>query len=164
MACCNLEDIESKTNNMTEIEKNKIVTELAEALQNNDYDQFISHFEENAIFEMPFTITGENNLKGISEIKKHFENAALDPTIKGIQTEEVMTKYYHSDPFVIVEYFIKGRSANSHGAFHIQLGVAFIRFGESGIVYYKDIPNTIGLAKKAGTLDQLANSWNSAEA
>ncbi|MGV3612066.1 MAG: nuclear transport factor 2 family protein [Fluviicola sp.] len=146
---------------MTEIEKNKIIAELSEALQFNDYDKFISYFEENAVFEMPFAINGENNLKGISEIKKHFEGVALDPATKMIQIEEVMTKYYHSDPFVIVENFIKGRSASSKGAFHMQSGVAFIRFGESGIVYYKDIPNTIGLAKKAGVLDQLVASWKS---
>ena len=148
---------------MTEIEKNKIIAELSEALQFNDYEKFTSYFEENAVFEMPFTINGENNLKGKAEIKKHFEGVALDPTTKMIQLEEVMTKYYHSDPFVIVEYFIKGRSASSKGAFHMQSGVAFIRFGETGIVYYKDIPNTIGLAKKAGTLDQLAASWNDSE-
>lgn len=148
---------------MTEIEKNKIIAELAEALQFNDYEKFTSYFEENAVFEMPFAINVENNLKGISEIKKHFEGVASDPLVKGIHIEEIMIKSYHCDPFIIVEYFTKGRSANSKGAFHIQSGVAFIRFGETGIVYYKDIPNTIGLAKKAGVLDQLVNSWSAEE-
>jgi hypothetical protein len=148
---------------MTEIEKNKIIAELAEALQFNDYDKFTSYFEENAVFEIPFGISESANIKGLSEIKKHFEQVASDPMVKLIHIEEIMVKSYASDPFVIVEYFTKGRSANSNGAFHIQSSIALIRFGETGIVYYKDIPNTIGLAKKAGALDQLVNSWSAEE-
>lgn len=138
---------------MTEINKNQIIAELAEALQYNDYDKFAGYFEENAVLELPFGESGGLSFKGLAEIKKHFESIASDPITKEIHTEEVMTKIYHSDPFTIVEYFTKGRSVKSGGAFHIQSAVAFIRFGESGIVYYKDIPNTGGLAKKAGISD-----------
>ncbi len=135
---------------MTEIQKNQIITELAEALQNNDYDKFLTYFEEGAVMELPFGAAGGTSFKGLSEIKRHFESIASDPVTKGIHTEEVMAKNYHSDPMTIVEYFTKGRSVKAGGAFHLQSAVAFIRFGESGIVYYKDIPNTEGLAKKAG--------------
>ena len=100
--------------------------------------------------ELPFGAAGGTSFKGLSEIKRHFESIASDPVTKGIHTEEVMAKNYHSDPMTIVEYFTKGRSVKAGGAFHLQSAVAFIRFGESGIVYYKDIPNTEGLAKKAG--------------
>ncbi len=148
---------------MTDIEKNKIITELAEALQSNDYDKFTSYFEENAVFEMPFMVNGGMNIKGLADIKTHFESVASDSLTKLIQIEEVMTKSYHSDPFTIVEYFTKGRAASTMGAFHIQSAIALIRFGESGIIYYKDIPNTIGLSKKAGALDQLVDSWSKSE-
>ena len=148
---------------MTEMEKNKIITELAEALQYNDYDKFTSYFEETAVFEMPYMVNGGMNIKGLAEIKKHFESVASDSLTKSIHIEEVMVKSYHSDDMTTVEYFTKGRSDSTNGAFHIQSSIALIRFGASGIVYYKDIPNTIGLAKKAGTLDQLTDSWKSAE-
>lgn len=135
---------------MTEIQKNQIITELAEALQNNDYDQFVSYFEEGAVLELPFGPAGGTTFKGLSEIKKHYETIASDPVTKGIHTEEIISKSYHSGPVTIVEYFTKGRAVKIGGAFHIQSAIACIRFGESGIVYYKDIPNTAGLAKKAG--------------
>jgi hypothetical protein len=138
---------------MTEIKKNQIITELAEALQYNDYDKFTSYFEENALLEIPFGADGGTSFKGLPEIKKHVESIASDPVLKLIHIEEVMTKTYHSDPFTTVEYFTKGRSVKAGGAFHIQSAIALIRFGESGIIYYKDIPNTAGLAKKAGAPD-----------
>jgi hypothetical protein len=138
---------------MTEIKKNQIITELAEALQYNDYDKFASYFEENAVIELPFGSDGGTSIKGLPEIKKHLEGIASDPVLKLIHIEEVMTKSYHSDPFTTVEFFTKGRSVKAGGAFHIQSAIALIRFGESGIVYYKDIPNTTGLAKKAGASD-----------
>ncbi len=144
---------------MTEIKKNQIITELAEALQNSDYIKFVSYFEENAIFEIPFGINDGTILKGLAEIKKHFESIASNPLSKLIHIEEIMTKSYHSNEVTTVEYFTKGRSVKAGGVFHIQSSIALIRFGESGIVHYKDFPNTIGIAKKAGALDQLAASW-----
>jgi hypothetical protein len=148
---------------MTEIRKNEIITELAEALQNRDYETFTGYFEEHSVLELPFMVNGGVTFKGLSEIKKHFEDLAADPLEKLIQIREIMTKSYHSEEFVTVEFFAKARSVNSGGTFHIQSSIALIRFGESGIVYYKDIPNTSGMAKKANALEQLAASWDSKE-
>lgn len=144
---------------MTEIEKNRIISKLAEALQERDYDQFVSAFEENAVFELPFLVEGGIMLKGLQEIKKHFEHLAENPSSKLLRIEEVMTKSYHSSEAVTVEYFTKGRVIDTGETFHMQTSIAIIRFGESGITYYKDIPNTLGIAKKAGLLSQLAASW-----
>lgn len=144
---------------MTEFETNQIVTELGEALQDRDYPKFTSYFEDNAVFELPFKVDGGIMLKGLPEIKKHFESIAENPLEKLIRIEEVMTKSYQSSEAVTVEYFTKGRLVSTGETFHIQSSIAIIRFGETGIVYYKDIPNTLGIAKKAGVLDQLAASW-----
>lgn len=144
---------------MTEFETNQIVTELGEALQDRDYPKFTSYFEDNAVFELPFKVDGGIMLKGLPEIKKHFESIAENPLEKLIRIEEVMTKSYQSSEAVTVEYFTKGRLVSTGETFYIQSSIAIIRFGETGIVYYKDIPNTLGIAKKAGVLDQLAASW-----
>ncbi|AEA43056.1 nuclear transport factor 2 family protein [Fluviicola taffensis] len=144
---------------MTEAKKNQIITELAEALQDRDFSKFISYFEENAAFEIPFRANGGIILKGLPEIKKHFEQVATDSLTTLIRIEEVVTKCYHSDETVIVEYFTKGRVLSTGETFYIQSSIALVRFGESQITYYKDIPNTLGIAKKAGVLDQLAASW-----
>jgi ketosteroid isomerase-like protein len=144
---------------MTEFETNLIVTELGEALQDRDYTKFTSYFEDNAVFELPFKVDGGIMLKGLPEIKKHFESIAENPLEKLIRIEEVMTKSYQSSEAVTVEYFTKGRLVSTGETFHIQSSIAIIRFGETGIIYYKDIPNTLGIAKKAGVLSQLAASW-----
>lgn len=144
---------------MTEFKRNQIITELAEALQAGDYGRFLSYFEENAVFELPFRVDGGIMLKGLPEIRKHFESLTENPLEKLIRVEEVMTKSYQSSEAVTVEYFTKGRLVGTGETFHIQSSIAIIRFGETGIVYYKDIPNTLGIAKKAGILDQLAASW-----
>lgn len=144
---------------MTEIRKNEIVAELSEALQDRDYNKFVSCFEENAVLEIPFMANGGVIHKGIPEIKKYFEGVAEDSVSNLIRVEEVIAKNYHSSEVVTVEYFTKGRLISTGERFHIQSAIALIRFGETGIVYYKDIPNTICLAKKAGVLDQLAASW-----
>lgn len=144
---------------MTEVRKNRIIGDLAEALQDGDYDRFVSYFEENAVFELPFRIDGGEILKGLPEIKKHFESIAENSLAKLIRIEEVMTKSYTSSETVTVEYFTKGRIVSTGETFHIQSSIALIRFGETGIVYYKDIPNMLGIAKKAGTLEQLVASW-----
>lgn len=144
---------------MTEFKKNQIIAELAESLQVPDYGRFLSYFEDNAVFELPFLVDGGIMLKGLPEIKKHFESVAENPGEKLIRVEEVMTKSYQSSEAVTVEYFTKGRLVSTGETFHIQSSIAIIRFGESGIVYYKDIPNTLGMAKKAGILDKLVASW-----
>jgi len=144
---------------MTEFKRNQIIAELAESLQVPDYGRFLSYFEENAVFELPFEVDGGIMLKGLPEIRKHFESLAADPIGKLLRIEEIMTKSYQSSEEVIVEFFTKGRLVSTGGTFHVQSSIAIIRFGESGIVYYKDIPNTLGLAKKAGVLTQLATSW-----
>jgi ketosteroid isomerase-like protein len=144
---------------MTEFKRNQIVTELAEALQYSDYDKFASYFEESAVFELPFMVDGGIMLKGLPEIKKHLKEVAENPLQKLIRIEEVMTKSYQSSEAITVEYFTKGRLVSTGETFHIQSSIAILRFGETGIVYYKDIPNTLGIAKKAGILDQLAASW-----
>jgi ketosteroid isomerase-like protein len=144
---------------MTEMKRNQIIAELAEALQERDYDQFLSHFAENAVFETPFEVNGGEIHKGLAEIKKHFESIAENPMAKLIRIEEVIAKSYHNDETATVEYFTKGRLLSTGETFHIQSSIALIRFGESGIVYYKDIPNTLGLAQKAGVLTDLAASW-----
>ncbi|WP_341902979.1 nuclear transport factor 2 family protein [Fluviicola taffensis] len=144
---------------MTEFKRNQIITELAESLQAGDYGRFLSYFEENAVFELPFRVDGGILLKGLPEIRKHFESVAEDPMEKLVRIEEVMTKSYEGSEAVTVEYFTKGRLVSTGETFHIQSAIAIIRFGETGIVYYKDIPNTLGMAKRTGTLNQLAASW-----
>lgn len=144
---------------MTEIRKNEIIAELAEAMQDREYDKFVNCFEENAVLEIPFMVNGGICHKGLPEIKKHFESVAADSLTNLIRVEEVIAKSYHSDEAVTVEYFTKGRLVSTGETFHIESSVALIRFGESGIVYYKDIPNTLCIAKKAGVLDQVVASW-----
>lgn len=144
---------------MTEFKRNQIIAELTESLQVPDYGRFLSYFEENAVLELPFGVDGGIMLKGLPEIRKHFESLADDPINKLIRIEEIMTKSYQSSEEVTVEFFTKGRLVSTGETFHIQSAIAIIRFVETGIVYYKDIPNTLGIAKKAGVLDQLAASW-----
>lgn len=144
---------------MTEFKRNQIIAELAESLQVPDYGRFLSYFEENAVFELPFEVDGGILLKGLPEIRKHFERLAEEPINKLIRIEEIMTKSYQTSEVVTVEYFTKGRLVSTGETFHIQSSIAIIRFGETGIVYYKDIPNTLGMAKKSGMLDKLAASW-----
>ena len=85
---------------MTEFKRNQIITELAEALQAGDYGRFLSYFEENAVFELPFRVDGGIMLKGLPEIRKHFESLTENPLEKLIRVEEVMTKSYQSSEAV----------------------------------------------------------------
>ena len=144
---------------MTEIRRNEIITELAESLQDREYDRFIKCCEENAVLEIPFMADGGVVHKGLPEIKKHFENVAADSMTNLIRIEEIMAKTYHNEEVATVEFFTKGRLISTGETFHIPSAVAIIRFGETGIVHYKDIPNTICIAKKAGVLNQLLDSW-----
>jgi ketosteroid isomerase-like protein len=146
---------------MTENEINKTVTALAKSLQERDYDTFVSFFTADAVFEIPFTVNGGTLLKGLTAIKEHFENVRQNPLTKLIRIDEVSTLVYHSTSgnTVTVEYFIKGTSVNTGEAFEIQSSIAVIQFNEQGIQHYKDFPNTLGIAKKAGVLPQLAAAW-----
>ena len=82
---------------MTEIRRNEIITELAESLQDREYDRFIKCFEENAVLEIPFMADGGVVHKGLPEIKKHFENVAADSMTNLIRIEEIMAKTYHNE-------------------------------------------------------------------
>ncbi|MDX8568758.1 nuclear transport factor 2 family protein [Elizabethkingia sp. HX XZB] len=146
---------------MDELKINAIIQELSNSLQTRDYDNFVSYFTDNAIFEIPFTVNGGTIINGKENIKKHFENVSQNPLTKLIEIESVYTKVYHctDSQRVTVEYFTKGKSLSTNESFEIQSSIAFIRFDEVGIVYYKDFPNTLGIAQKAGVLSQLAATW-----
>ncbi|KUY30253.1 nuclear transport factor 2 family protein [Elizabethkingia ursingii] len=146
---------------MDELKINAIIQELSNSLQTRDYDNFVSYFTDNAIFEIPFTVNGGTIINGKENIKKNFENVSQNPLTKLIEIESVYTKVYHctDSQTVTVEYFTKGKSLSTNESFEIQSSIAFIRFDEVGIVYYKDFPNTLGIAQKAGVLSQLAATW-----
>ncbi|OPB84794.1 hypothetical protein BB021_15775 [Elizabethkingia ursingii] len=146
---------------MDELKINTIIQELSNSLQTRDYDNFVSYFTENAIFEIPFTVNGGTIINGKENIKKHFDNVRQNPLTKLIEIESVYTKVYHctDSQTVTVEYFTKGKSLSTNESFEIQSSIAFIRFDEVGIVYYKDFPNTLGIAQKAGVLSQFAATW-----
>lgn len=143
---------------MNEIKISEIVAELCKSLKARDYEKFVSFFAEEAIFEIPFTVNGGTVIKGLLKIKEHFRNIRQNPLANLIQIESVSAKTYPSTIYgtVTVEYFTKGTSLNTGEKFEIQSSIALIQFNESGIIYYKDYPNTIGIAKKAGALSQLA--------
>ena len=147
---------------MTENQIDEIVREIAKALQSREYETFVSFFTDNAVFEIPFTVNGGTILKGLPKINEHFVSIGQNPLTKLIQIEVVTAKVYHStsDKMVTVEYFTKGKSLSTGETFDIQSSIALIQFDEVGIVYYKDFPNTIGIAKKAGVLAQLAATWS----
>jgi len=146
---------------MDESKINTIVQELSNSLQTRNYDKFVSYFTDNAIFEIPFTVNGGTTINGKEGIKKHFDHVRQNPLTKLIEIETVSTKIYHcaEEKTATVEYFTKGKSLNTNETFEIQSSIALIKFDENGIVHYKDFPNTLGIAQKAGVLSQLAATW-----
>ncbi|MCL1669044.1 nuclear transport factor 2 family protein [Elizabethkingia ursingii] len=146
---------------MDELKINATIRELSNSLQERDYDNFVSYFADNATFEIPFTVSGGTVINGKENIKKHFDNVQQNPLTKLIEIESVYTKIYHctDSQTVTVEYFTKGKSLSTDETFEIQSSIALIRFDENGIVHYKDFPNTLGIAQKAGVLSQLAATW-----
>ncbi|MCL1656429.1 MULTISPECIES: nuclear transport factor 2 family protein [Elizabethkingia] len=146
---------------MDELKINTIIQELSNSLQTRNYDKFVSYFTDSATFEIPFTVNGGTVINGKENIKKHFDNVQQNPLTKLIEIESVYTKIYHctNNQTVTVEYFTKGKSLSTSESFEIQSSIALIKFDEDGIVYYKDFPNTLGIAQKAGVLSQLAATW-----
>ena len=146
---------------MDELKINAVIQELSNSLQTRNYDRFVSYFTDNATFEIPFTVNGGTTINGKENIKKHFDNVQQNPLTKLIEIESVYTKIYHGTDgqTVTVEYFTKGKLLSTNEPFEIQSSIALIRFDETGIVSYKDFPNTLGIAQKAGVLSQLAATW-----
>ncbi|WP_131828814.1 nuclear transport factor 2 family protein [Elizabethkingia bruuniana] len=146
---------------MDELKINAVIQELSNSLQTRNYDNFVSYFTDNATFEIPFTVNGGTLINGKENIKKHFDNVQQNPLTKLIEIESVYTKIYHctDSQAVTVEYFTKGKLLSTNEPFEIQSSIALIRFDETGIVSYKDFPNTLGIAQKAGVLSQLAATW-----
>lgn len=146
---------------MNEVKRNTIIKELANALQTRIYDGFVSHFADHATFEIPFTVNGGTIIKGKENIKTHFDHVQQNPLTQLIEIESVSTKVYHNTDgqTVTVEYFTNGKSLATHESFEIQSSIALITFDDDGIIYYKDFPNTLGIARKAGVLAQLAATW-----
>ncbi|NIF07596.1 hypothetical protein F3J23_19415 [Chryseobacterium sp. Tr-659] len=146
---------------MTTEKISNIIFALSKALQSRDYDSFVEYFNEDAVFEIPFTVNGGTVLEGLTKIKEHFEGVKQNPLTKLIDIDEVYTKIYHGmdGNKATVEYFTKGKSIQTNELFEIQSSIAIIEFNEAGIVHYKDFPNTLGIAKKAGVLGQLVAMW-----
>jgi ketosteroid isomerase-like protein len=140
------------------------VAAMARALQTRDYDRFTSFFTASAVMEIPFTADGGDRLNGLAAIKEHFERVRRGPLGTLIEIEEVSAETLHAPNSVVtVQYFMRGKSVSTKESFFIQSSIAVIRFNDDGIVHYKDFPNTIGIAKRAGVLSQLAASWSKAQ-
>lgn len=146
---------------MKENDFNEIVLKLSKALEMRDYEKFVSFFAEDAIFEIPFTVDGGIILRGLPKIKEHFEGISKSPLTKLIQINSVTTKTYFNviSDVMTIEYFTEGTGLTTGEKFKIQSSIALVQFTNFHIAHYKDFPNTIGIAKKAGILPQLAASW-----
>jgi ketosteroid isomerase-like protein len=145
---------------MTEKSMNEIAMQLAKALEIRDYEKFVSFFADDAIFEIPFTIDGGTTLTGVPKIKEHFESVSKNPMSKLIQIDSVTAKTYFSVPNTLtIEYFTEGKVPSTEEQFKIQSSIALIELNDTCIIHYKDFPNTLGIAKKAGVLPQLAAMW-----
>ncbi len=138
-----------------------MITELAKALEMRNYGKFVSFFADDAIFEIPFGFDGGTILTGLSKIKEHFENIGKSPLTRLLQIDTVTAKTYFSTSSntVTIEYFTEGKVAGTGENFTIPSSIALVQFNDLHIIHYKDFPNTIGIAKKAGVLQQLASAW-----
>lgn len=147
---------------MTENDINEIVEKLTKALEIRDYQKFVSFFAEDAIFEIPFAVNGTTILKGLPKIKEHFEDVSKSPLTKLIQINSVTTKTYFNvnSNIMTIEYFTDGKGLTTNEEFKIQSSIALVQFHNFHIIYYKDFPNSIGIAKKAGVLQQLHGQNN----
>jgi ketosteroid isomerase-like protein len=59
---------------------------------------------------------------------------------------------------VVVEFSTRGTARSTGEGFVIASSVAVIQIGAGKVTRYRDYPNTIGIAKVAGVLPQLAAS------
>lgn len=146
---------------MNELKIHTIIQDLSRSLETRNYNSFVSYFTDHAVFEIPFTVNGGTIIDGKENIKTYFANIQQNPLTRLIEIENVYTRIYHytDNRTVTVEYFTKGKSLVTNEPFEIQSSIALITFDESGIIHYKDFPNTLGIAQKAGVLSQLAASW-----
>jgi hypothetical protein len=137
----------------------KTVAALADALQTRDYERFTSFFSPSAVMEIPFAAHGATLLQGLPAIKAHFEGVRKSPLGTLLEIEKVTARpVFGNDGFVTIEYFMKATAVRTKEAFEIPSSIALVQFADDHIVLYKDFPNTIGIAKKAGVLAQLAAS------
>lgn len=143
---------------MNRQEVSLLVDNLAKALATRDYALFLRDFDSEATFEVPFAIEGEKAYSGIDAIREHFNRVAQNPLFRLVQLDEVTGNWSFDAELgtLVVAYQTKATVVSNGEAFEIASSVARITIKNGKIAHYSDYPNTLGLAKAAGLLPQLA--------
>jgi ketosteroid isomerase-like protein len=146
---------------MTTANAREIVEALRVALETRRYDEFVGLFADDGAYELPFALPGVPGLfTGIASIRARFDVIAQSPMTKLLDVRQVSaTLMETADPeVVVVEFSARGMVLATGEAFDVATSIAVIRFGNGKVKQYRDYPNTLGLAKTAGALPQLAAS------
>jgi ketosteroid isomerase-like protein len=139
----------------------EIVEALRISLEARRYDEFVGLFAEDGTYELPFALPGVPAVfTGIAAIRARFEVIAQSPITRLIDVRQVSATLMETmDPaVVVVEFSARGTILATREAFDVATSIAVIRFANGKVKQYRDYPNTLGLAKTAGVLSQLAAS------
>ncbi|HWB25488.1 MAG TPA: nuclear transport factor 2 family protein [Chitinophagaceae bacterium] len=137
---------------MTENEIIEMVNKICKAFEKREFNNFISLFSDDVVFEIPFSAEGGTRYEGLSKIKTHFEGVNTRPWVKLVQLNRVSARVYVSTTpgIITVEYFSEGTSLKAGNSFTLQTSIAVIQIAGKKIVHYKDFLNVNGIAKIAG--------------
>lgn len=143
-------------------EVNALVNKLAASLQTRNYENFVSCFAPDAVFETPFGIEGKIRHSGIEEISEHFSRIRQNPMVSLIQINSVVAiwQYDPEHDIITVEYTLNATLTSTGRNYEIPSSIAVIKLQDGKIVMYRDYPNTLDLAKAAGTLPQVLARLN----
>ena len=139
----------------------EIVEALRVALETRRYDEFVGLFADDGTYELPFALPGVPGcFSGIASIRARFDAIAQSPMTTLLEVRQVSaTIMQTADPeVVVVEFSARGTVLANGNSFDLATSIAVIRLDNGKVKQYRDYPNTLGLAKAAGVLSQLAAS------
>jgi uncharacterized protein len=138
-----------------------IAEALRVALETRRYDAVVDLFADDGTYELPFAIPGSPHcFTGRAAIRARFDAIAQSPLTHLLGVDLVSANVMSTtDPDVVVVELTAHGSVSSNGKrFTVASSIAVIRVSNGKVKQYRDYPNSLGLAKVAGVLPQLAAS------
>ena len=138
-----------------------VIETLRDALEKRRFDLFVKQFAQDGVYELPFALpTTPGRFAGIDAIRARFEAIAQSPTTQLLQVTQVSAECMQTtDPEVaVVRFTTQARNSRTEEATTMISSLAVVRCRGGQVMSYQDYPNTLGIARAAGVLQQFAAS------
>jgi ketosteroid isomerase-like protein len=137
----------------------EVIERLANAMETGRKDIFIAQFAEDAVYETPFVLAGQQSRwEGFAAVSEHLNADNPTRSLLAFDKVSVVIHLGADGEEATAQFLVDGRVLATNESFHLPSSIGIIRVRHGKIVHYTDYTNVLRGAQVAGVLKQFGAS------